>query len=96
MDPGVKFPESQEQPGFFIGFGENVGDALTFKVLKTDLKTVIHRSVVRPAAEIKKRNRRVSFTPEVNQALDLAKLSKNLLKGEEMTAFIKRSYEMIK
>ncbi|MEL6810393.1 MAG: molecular chaperone HtpG [Bacteroidota bacterium] len=32
----------------------------------------------------------------VNQALDLAKLSKNLLTGEEMTAFIKRSYEMIK
>tara|TARA_R110002049_G_scaffold679_8_gene4011 strand:+ start:932 stop:2821 length:1890 start_codon:yes stop_codon:yes gene_type:complete len=32
----------------------------------------------------------------VNQALDLAKLSKNLLRGEEMTAFIKRSYEMIK
>ncbi|NNF29881.1 MAG: molecular chaperone HtpG [Flavobacteriaceae bacterium] len=32
----------------------------------------------------------------VNQALDLARLSKNLLKGEEMTAFIKRSYDMIK
>jgi molecular chaperone HtpG len=32
----------------------------------------------------------------INQALDLAKLSKNLLKGEEMTTFIKRSYEMIK
>lgn len=32
----------------------------------------------------------------VNQALDLAKLSKNLLKGEELTEFIKRSYEMIK
>jgi len=32
----------------------------------------------------------------VNQALDLAKLSKNLLKGEELTTFIKRSYEMIK
>jgi molecular chaperone HtpG len=32
----------------------------------------------------------------VNQALDLAKLSKGLLKGEDMTAFIKRSYEMIK
>ena len=31
----------------------------------------------------------------VNQALDLAKLSKNLLKGEDMTAFIKRSYDMI-
>ena len=32
----------------------------------------------------------------INQALDLARLSKNLLKGEELTAFIKRSYEMIK
>src|SRR5690606_25178110 len=32
----------------------------------------------------------------VNQALDLARLSKNLLKGEDLTAFIKRSYEMIK
>ena len=32
----------------------------------------------------------------VSQALDLAKLSKGLLKGEDMTAFINRSYEMIK
>ncbi|MBL4888247.1 MAG: molecular chaperone HtpG [Flavobacteriaceae bacterium] len=32
----------------------------------------------------------------VNQALDLAKLSQNLLKGEDLTAFIKRSYEIIK
>lgn len=32
----------------------------------------------------------------VSQALDLARLSKNLLKGEELTAFIKRSYEMLK
>ena len=32
----------------------------------------------------------------INQALDLAKLSQNLLKGEELTQFIKRSYEMIK
>jgi len=32
----------------------------------------------------------------ITQALDLARLSQNLLKGEELTAFIKRSYEMIK
>ncbi|MBV1922394.1 MAG: molecular chaperone HtpG, partial [Flavobacteriaceae bacterium] len=32
----------------------------------------------------------------VNQALDLARLSQNLLKGEELTTFIKRSYDMIK
>lgn len=32
----------------------------------------------------------------INQAVDLAKLSRNLLKGEELTAFIKRSYEILK
>jgi molecular chaperone HtpG len=32
----------------------------------------------------------------VNQALDLARFSQNLLKGEELTTFIKRSFEMIK
>lgn len=38
----------------------------------------------------KKRNRLI------NQAFDLAKLSQNLLHGEELTNFIKRSYELIK
>ncbi|MEM8509025.1 MAG: molecular chaperone HtpG [Bacteroidota bacterium] len=32
----------------------------------------------------------------INQSLDLARLSKGLLKGEELTHFINRSYEMIK
>ncbi|GAA4274410.1 molecular chaperone HtpG [Aquimarina gracilis] len=32
----------------------------------------------------------------IKQSLDLARLSQNLLKGEELTAFIKRSFEMIK
>ncbi len=32
----------------------------------------------------------------INQSLDLAKLSKGLLKGAELTNFIKRSYEMVK
>ncbi|WP_339889162.1 molecular chaperone HtpG [uncultured Flavobacterium sp.] len=32
----------------------------------------------------------------VKQALDLAKLSQGLLKGEELTAFVKRSFETIK
>lgn len=32
----------------------------------------------------------------INQSLDLARLSKGLLKGEELTSFITRSYEMIK
>ncbi|MEM0932846.1 MAG: molecular chaperone HtpG [Bacteroidota bacterium] len=32
----------------------------------------------------------------INQSLDLARLSKGLLRGEELTNFISRSYEMIK
>jgi molecular chaperone HtpG len=32
----------------------------------------------------------------INQSLDLARLSKGLLKGEELTNFINRSYDMIK
>ena len=32
----------------------------------------------------------------INQALDLAKLSQNLLKGEELTDFINRSLKMVK
>ncbi|MNN95953.1 heat shock protein 90 [compost metagenome] len=32
----------------------------------------------------------------VQQALDLAKLSQNLLKGEELTQFIKRSFDLTK
>ena len=34
--------------------------------------------------------------PLINQALDLAKLSQNLLKGKELTDFVKRSFEMLK
>ncbi len=32
----------------------------------------------------------------INQALDLARLSQNLLKGEELTNFVKRSFDLIK
>ena len=32
----------------------------------------------------------------INQSLDLAKLSHGLLKGEELTNFIKRSFDIIK
>jgi len=35
-------------------------------------------------------------TEYVNQALDLAKLSQNLLKGEDLTNFIKRSFNLMK
>jgi hypothetical protein len=36
LDPVSKFrfPESTERPRYFVGFTDNVGDALTFKILK--------------------------------------------------------------
>jgi hypothetical protein len=38
LDPVAKFPESTKKPGFFVGFTDNVGDSLTFNILKNDLK----------------------------------------------------------
>jgi hypothetical protein len=48
LDPLSKFqfPETIERPGYFVGFTDSVGDALTFKIFKNDLVTVLHRSVV--------------------------------------------------
>jgi hypothetical protein len=36
LDPVSSFPVPQttERPGYFVGFAYNVGDALTFKILK--------------------------------------------------------------
>jgi hypothetical protein len=59
LDPVSKFPETTERPGYFVGFADNVGDTLTFKILKKDLSTVLHRSVVRSAADANHRNKRV-------------------------------------
>jgi hypothetical protein len=49
LDPVSKFsfPETTERPGYFVGFANNVGYALTFMILKNDLVTVLHRSVMR-------------------------------------------------
>jgi hypothetical protein len=44
---------------------------LTFKILKNDLVTVLHKSVVRSAADASHRNRRVSFKSNVQESLKL-------------------------
>ena len=48
------------------------------------------------ATEILKKKNKEEKASIIKQALDLAKLSQNILKGKELTDFIKRSYEMIK
>jgi hypothetical protein len=62
LDPVSKFqyPEITERPGYFLEFADNVGDAFTFKIMKNELITVLHRSVVRSAADASHRNRSVS------------------------------------
>jgi hypothetical protein len=71
LDPVAKFPETTEKdkPGFFVGFADNVGDVLTFKILKNALSIVLHRSVVRSAANPMHRNKRVTFKPDTQEVL---------------------------
>jgi hypothetical protein len=71
LDPVSKFPETTERAGYFVGFVDNVADTLTYTILKNDLVTVLHRSVVRSAADASHRNRRVSFKSDVQESLKL-------------------------
>ena len=70
LDPEVTFPETKEKAGYFVGFAEGSGDTLTFKILTEDLKTVLVRSVVRPANSTKNRNRRVTFKSDIEEILN--------------------------
>ena len=40
---------SEERAARWVGFGENVGDALTHKLLDDDTKKILYRSAVRPS-----------------------------------------------
>ncbi|WP_300669749.1 molecular chaperone HtpG [Soonwooa sp.] len=48
------------------------------------------------ASDILKTDNSESKNAKIQQALDLAKLSQNLLKGKDLTDFIKRSFEQLK
>ena len=51
MKYNAKFPSnSTEEQGGFVGIAENVGNAMTFKILTKEGK-IIHQSVVRSAAK---------------------------------------------
>jgi hypothetical protein len=69
LDLVSKFPETTEKLGYFVGFADNVGDVMTFKILKNGLNTVLYRSVGRFAADANHRNKRVSFKSEVQDSL---------------------------
>ena len=43
------FPsEHEERAGYWVGFGEHCGDAMTHKILDHDTQKIIYRSAVRP------------------------------------------------
>jgi hypothetical protein len=69
LDPVARFPKTTEKPELFVKFADNVGDVMTFKILKNDLSTVFHRSVVRSAADPTRRNKRVTFGFDVQETL---------------------------
>jgi hypothetical protein len=53
-----------------MGYANNAGDKLTFKILKNDLSTILHRSVVRSAADADHQNKRVSLKPDVQEMIN--------------------------
>jgi hypothetical protein len=57
LDPASKFQftETKERPGYFVGY------TLTFKFLKNNLVTVLHKGVIRPVADANHWKKRVSF-----------------------------------
>ena len=64
-----RFPsESPELRGRFVGIAENVGHAMTFKVLTDDTNKVIHRSNIRSAADPFSKNLRVDPVPADGEA----------------------------
>ena len=58
----TSFPsQSTEEVGYFVGFGETVGDAMTFKVLTSDTNKIIYRSNVRSAEKETTKNKRLNI-----------------------------------
>jgi len=57
-----KFPsQSPEERGRFVGFGETVGDAFTYKIITDKTNTIIYRSSVRSALSDTDRNLRADL-----------------------------------
>jgi hypothetical protein len=68
FDTVSKFSETIEKPEYFVGFTDDVGDALTFKILKNDLIT--HRNAVQSAAGTNHRNKQVAFKLDVHNIIN--------------------------
>ena len=65
------FPsESEERAGYWVGFGEHCGDAMTHKILDHDAQKIIYRSAVRPKKSSTPNHRLAPHGGEVSASSD--------------------------
>ena len=65
------FPsESVERAGYWVGFGEHCGDAMTHKILGQDTQNIIYRSAVRPKKSSTPNHRLAPHGGEVSACSD--------------------------
>ena len=65
------FPsESEERAGYWVGFGEHCGDAMTHKILNQDTQKIIYRSAVRPKKSSTPNHRLAPHGGEVSTSSD--------------------------
>ena len=68
---GQHFPsESEERAGYWVGFGEHCGDAMTHKILDQDTQKIIYRSAVRPKKSSTPNHRLAPHGGEVSTSSD--------------------------
>ena len=65
------FPSaSEERAGYWVGFGEHCGDAMTHKILDQDTQNIIYRSAVRPTKSCTPNHRLAPHGGEVSTSSD--------------------------
>ena len=62
--------ESEERAGYWVGFGEHCGDAMTHKILAHDTQKIIYRSAVRPKKSSTPNHRLAPHGGEVSASSD--------------------------
>ena len=62
--------ESEERAGYWVGFGEHCGDAMTHKILDHDTQKIIYRSAVRPKKSSTPNHRLAPHGEEVSAPSD--------------------------
>jgi hypothetical protein len=66
-----QFSENTESQGYFVGFANNIGYELKFMIMKNDFVILLHRGVVRSAADASHRNKKMLFMSDEQESLIL-------------------------